>query len=184
MERAIELAWELFIFDDEEESTPAGEGRGHATKFIEARYLESDDPVSDPSWFLLFTYQYWGTAFNYIPEGFTPEMALERIEKEIADDIFFDAAFSIGTDNFGVPVIKWEFGATHYEMIEINAVTGEWIGSGLIKPVYKIHKNDLEEFAFWDDIKRGMDYWWTISRTESGEILRDPLYHEEYDFGG
>jgi len=177
-ERAVELAWELFMFPDEDETTPQGERRGHKTEFIEARYIENTDSAKDPSWFLLFSYHYWGTAFNYVPEGSTPE---EEIEREIPNDIFNYATFSVGTDNFGYPVIKWEYNAGHYEMVEINAITGEWIGSGWIKPVYN---KDLDEFAFWDDIKRGMDFWWTIKKLPSGEIIREPLYHEEIDYGG
>jgi len=135
MDQAIEKAWELFIFPDENETTPAGENRGHSTVFLEARYMESDDPAGDPSWFLLFEYRYWGV----------------------------------------------DYSAGHYEMVEINAITGKWIGSGMDKPVYS---KALDEFDSWDDIKRGMDFWWTIEKLPSGEIIRTPLYHEEYDYGG
>jgi len=178
MERAIELAWELFTFPDADESTPAGERRGYRTIFIEARYIEKDDPSSDPSWFLLFAYGFWSTSFSYVPEGSTLE---ETLERNAIADIFDYANFSTATDNFGVPVVIWESAGNHYEMVELNAITGEWIGSGMNKPVY--HRSP-DEFTTWDNIKQGMDFWWTISRTESGEILRQPLHHEEGPYGG
>ena len=192
-EQAIALAWELYMFPDEDDVNPAGERRGHATKFIEAKYVESTDPASDPSWFLLFSYRYWGVSFAYIPEGLTQEEALNR---EMEQDIFGLARFSMGTDNFGVPVIKWESSGSHYEMIELNALSGEWIGSGMTHPVYNA---DLDEFILEDNIRKRMDYWWLITKTASGEIIRDllpggvvrdplsgeiirdPLFHEEFE---
>jgi len=177
-EQAIALAWELYMFPDEDGVNPAGERRGNTTVFIEAKYVESTDPASDPSWFLLFSYSYWQKMFVYIPEGLTQE---ETLYREMEQDIFGLARFSIGTDNFGVPVIKWESSGSHYEMVELNALTGEWIGSGMTRPVYNA---DLEEFISEGYIRKNMDYWWVITKTASGEIIRDPLYHVEIEGGG
>ena len=179
-EQAIALAWELFAFPEAYDVTPEGAERGHATEFIKAVYVDSTDPASDPSWFLLFSYRYWGSSFAYIPEGLTQEEALNR---EMEQDVFGYARFSIGTDNFGVPVIKWDFGASHYEMVEINALTGEWIGSGMTDPIYLTDLDELDLY-FEDDIRRSMAKWWLIERRASGEIIREPLFHEEYGNSG
>ena len=185
-EQAIALAWELYMFPEAEDTTPAGETRGYRTAFVEARYIENQDPASDPSWFLLFEYRYWGTMFAYIPRGYTQEEYL----LELVDGDVFGTVFSIGTDNFGVPVVKWEYSGSHNEMIEINALTGEWIRLGMNPPALvldddPVYNKDIDEFASWDNIKQGMDWWWwSIEKNAAGEIVRHPLHEENSDQGG
>jgi hypothetical protein len=81
-------------------------------------------------------------------------------------------------------VVKWKYGAGQYEMIELNALTGEWIGSGVTNQVHLIDLDELDLY-FEDDIRRSMAKWWLIEKRESGEIIRHPLFHEEHgNFGG
>jgi len=177
-EQAIELAWKTFPYRTGVETTPEGGIYAYHTEFIDARCIENTDPESDPSWFLLFLSGFRQVSYLLIPEGYTQDEYLSKIAGE---DFLALVNLTAETDDSGNLMVNWEFYGSQYEMIELNAVTGEQIGSGSNIPIYM---NRLYEFTHWDDIKRNMDYWYTITKTEYGEIIREPLYHVEYDYGG
>ncbi|MDR2599960.1 MAG: hypothetical protein LBC73_06755 [Oscillospiraceae bacterium] len=176
-EEAIRIAWEGFLFPEGETKNPDGTTHWHTTNLIEARYIECPISLSS-SWFVLFSYRYGGILHENVPDGSTVEDILNR---PVGNYLLDMANFSSKIDENGNTIVVWEYDSTHYEMVEINALTGEKIGNGMS---LQIRTEDLLEILYWTNIKQGMDFWWTLTKSATGEIIRTPLYHHEGESSG
>ena len=151
-----------------------GETRTSSHAFVDVKYIDSTDPVSDPSWFALFSYRTWGVTHDPIPEKYTPEEYL-RIAKECYEMAIIDSpnyasytSFSLGTNSIGETVVIRSYDISGFDVLEINALTGEYVGFGIKKYDELI---DLYNFVNGVEVKEFMDNWWTL-------IVESPIEHD------
>jgi len=174
-EQAIAIA--MAFYDDMNPETfvnERGETRTDSHAFVDVRYIESTDPISDPSWFALFSYRTWGVSHDPIPEKYTPEEYL-KIAEESYNMAIIDSpnyasytSFSLGTDSFGETVVIRSYDISGFDLIEIDALTGEYVGYGIKKYDELI---DLYKLINGEEVKAFMDNWWTL-------IVESPVEHD------
>jgi len=174
-EQAIAIA--IAYYDDMNPETfvnERGETRTDSHAFVDIKYIESTDPVSAPSWFALFSYRTWGVTHDPIPEKYTPEEYLE-IAKECYKMAIIDApnyasytSFSLGTNSFGDTVVIRSYDISGFDVVEIDALTGEYVGYGIKKYDELIN---LYKIVNGVEVKEFMDCWWTL-------IYESPLEHD------
>jgi len=174
-EQAIALA--IAFYEDMNQETfvnDKGETRTSSHAFVDVKYIESTDPASDPSWFALFSYRTRGETHDPIPENYTPEEYL-RIAKECYDMAIIEspnyasyASFSLGTNSFGETVVIKSYDINGYDVVEIDAFTGEYIGYG-IKMYDEL--GNLDRFIDGIEFKEFMDNWWVL-------IMESPVEHD------
>ena len=152
MEQAITIASESIVPRVGTYYNNSGTDITISRDFLEAKYMESPDPLRDPSWYVLFVGHSSGTTVNHIPEGITPE---EYLQKILDDPLLSEGGDPmIGTDNFGYTVIIDHHSRTAFIVAEVNALTGEYIcyGSTLADNI------SLDFFTCADDIKQVLIY--------------------------
>jgi len=108
------------------------------TTVIGAKYIESDSPASDPSWFILFGQIGHGEYSISVPEGYTAEEYLAHLRT--MDDIYFGSEnmalvtdwdmVESGVDSDGKPVLIYHDITPNHYMVELNALTGAYISGG------------------------------------------------------
>jgi len=152
-EQAIAIASESLGPKVETYYSNSGTSATVSIDFLEAKYMETPDPLRDPSWYVLFAKHSSGTSISHVPpEGITPE---EYLQKILDDPLLSNGSdLIIGTDNNGYPVIIDHFSRTLYVVVEVNALTGEYIlyGSTLDDDI------SLDFFTCADDIKQVFIY--------------------------
>jgi len=134
------------------------------TDFRDARYIDSADPIGDPSWFVLFSELTGIERYVTIPEGTTPEEFLAANNQE---DFYYSEEYYrkswIGTleevdttvlDN-GEPVFVMATAWVRFIVVEINALTGEFIERGVLD----MSGLDLPADAFYGDIRERFVPW-------------------------
>ena len=174
-EQAIAIA--IAYYDDMNPDTfvnDRGETRSCSSAFVDIKYIENTDPVSAPSWFALFSYRTWGVTHDPIPEKYTPEEYLE-IAKECykmaineSPNFASYTSFSLGKNSFGETVVIRSYDISGFDLVEIDARTGEYVGYGIKKYDELI---DLYKLVNGVEIKEFMDSWWTL-------IMESPVEHD------
>jgi len=174
-EQAIAIA--IAYYEDMNPDTfvnERGETRTNSHAFVDIKYIESTDPVSAPSWFALFSYRTWGVTHDPIPEKYTPEEYLKIAEESYKMAIIEPpnyasyTSFSLGTNSFGETVVIRSYDISGFDLIEIDALTGEYVGYGIKKYDELI---DLYKFVNGEEVKKFMDNWWTL-------IIESPVEHD------
>jgi len=151
-EQAIAIASESLVPKVGTYNSVSGTDITISRDFLEAKYMESPDPLVDPSWYVLFATHSSGTTVSNIPEGITPE---EYLQKILDDPLLSEgSAPMIGTDRNGNPVIIDHHDRTGFTVAQVNALTGEYIcyGSTLADNF------SLDFFTCADDIKQVLVY--------------------------
>jgi len=111
----------------------------HATTtVVGAKYMESNDPASDPSWFVLFSQISHGEYSMSVPEGYTAEEYLAHICT--MDNVYFGSENMVQVtdwdmvescaDSDGKPVLIYHDITPNNYLVEINALTGAYISGG------------------------------------------------------
>ena len=178
-EQAIAIA--IAYYDDMNPETFVndwGETRTSSCEFADIKYMESTDPASAPSWFAFFSYRTWGETHDPIPEKYTPEEYLV-IAKEIYNTSIIESpnyasitSFSLGTNSFGKTVVLRSYDIYSYSVVEINALTGEYVGYGIKYD----ELSDFDRFISDAEFREFMDNWWVL--TIESPVEHDPLAPE------
>ena len=167
-EQAIEIARTAIARDGVEvtkyEDTRSGAIHTIQTDFRDARYVDSADPIGDPSWFVVFSELTGIERYVQIPDNTTPEefLAANNQEDFYEDETYYRKSW-IGTLEEdgetvleeGEPVFVMATAWVRYIVVEVNALTGDFIERGVLD----ISGFDLAFDAFYGDIREFFLPW-------------------------
>ena len=172
-EQAIEIA-NTVIAPDDIEATVYGDAIGGdaiggavqtvQTDFRDARYVDSADPIGTPSWFVVYSELTGIVRYVQIPDNTTPE---EFLAANSDYDFYYSEEYYrtswIGThEEVGAqveeddePIFIMATALVRFIVVEINALTGEFIERGVLDWT----GYDLAFDAFYGDIRENLLPW-------------------------
>lgn len=104
---------------------------------VEIRYLEENAPAGDPIWAVIFRDDQDGyaTAFG------------DEVNDEVKEKIAAVGEVEECTDGNGVPGIRAHYSYTRYTLVEINALSGEYVRHG--ESIVELGKSLKIEETYW-----------------------------------
>ena len=165
-DQAIEIAQNVIKYDEVPytyagelgEPWPQGDYMTIQTDFRDARYVDSADPIGDPSWFVVFSAATVIERCVGIPDDYTPQEFLAANNKEdfFADEGYYRKSWiGVIEEDDDRPVFVMETAWVRYIVAEINALTGEFIERGVLDTTGL----DLPFEAFYGDIRENFIPW-------------------------
>ena len=110
---------------------PTGESRNASWILLGARYIPATDNMAAPVWQVFIHEKTWGITHFRIPDDRTPESYLAELENERATQLHgCCTSYSIYKRETGTTILKSESSYETITMLELDAFTGEVLGSG------------------------------------------------------
>lgn len=168
-ETAIALALDATPHEGVDYVDPTGDTRSFSIELRGARYVESADPLDAPIWQVLFYVRDSGKMFHEIHENFTPDEYLHYLYGDMIHDCCFVA--SVGSFDNGTPAIVYTHNQESLFVIEVNALTGDLVGQGIVYLCDHISRFDTfsyDDITDWS-MANDFSFYWVLVR-EDGKI--------------